>query len=126
MSGAHPQTTSWKGNEIRVTARLEPRFLWSTASIDVFAGGDCILQTSGQMKVAGSCTADFSRDGTVHRAELTWRCGLLCSFPYQLRMDGLLISDSRVKISNWPIGLLVPSVLAIVFLGLFIFWVYAR
>ena len=35
--------TQWNGSAVEVTAHLVPRFLWSTASIDVFLDGRCIL-----------------------------------------------------------------------------------
>ena len=49
-----PPVVEWQGSPIRVEARLIPRFLWTTASIDVFVGQQCVLRTGGQMKATGS------------------------------------------------------------------------
>ena len=115
MNSEHVPPLDWQGNEIQVTARLLPRFLWSTASIDVSVAGTCVLQTGGQPRITGASSSEFSRNGVVHRAELAWRRGALCSFPYRLQIDGVLVSESRVRVENWPLSLLAPGVL--LFLG---------
>ena len=95
----------WQSNAIDVQARLVPRFLWTAASIDVLLNGRCILKTGGQMKLIGSCSTAFSHSEATHKAELSWGVGGLFSFPYKLRIDDILISDSRVRVRNWPLGL---------------------
>jgi hypothetical protein len=97
---------TWQGDQVDVQARLIPRFLWTTASIDVFLNGECILRTGGQMKITGSHSVSFTHAGSEHTVELSWGVGWLLSFPYQLRIDGSLVSDSRVSVRNWPLGLL--------------------
>jgi hypothetical protein len=98
----------WQGNKVNVQARLVPRYLWNTASIDVFLDGQCILQTGGQLKLNGSHSATFTHSGSPHTAELSWSSsGLSFSFPYQLRIDGVPVAASRVNVQNWPIGLIV-------------------
>ena len=109
----------WPGSTVAVQARLVPRFLWSTASIDVLLDNQCILQTGGQLKVTGSHSGTFIHSGSTHTADLSWGYGLLFSFPYQLRIDGTLVSEGRVRIQNWALGLLIPLVVAVVVLALF-------
>jgi hypothetical protein len=116
MNGEHVPPIDWQGNEIQVAARLVPHFLWSTASIDVFVSGSCVLRTGGQPKVTGACSSEFSHNGVVHRAELTWGRGVLRSFPYRLEIDSVLVSESRVRVENWPLSLLAPG--SLLFLGL--------
>jgi hypothetical protein len=97
--------THWHGSTIEVTARLIPRYLWTTASIDVFLDGRCILRTGGQMKTIGSSSAEFHHDGAVHIVELSWDRvqpqGLTRhSFPYQLSIDGAKLAASEVAVDN--------------------------
>jgi len=105
---------NWQGSPIEVKARLIPRFFWTTASIDVFLGKQCILRTGGQMKATGAFTQEFTHSGATHMAELTWGVGYLYSFPYQLRIDGVLLGAGRVRVQNWAFGL----ILSLVLLGL--------
>src|SRR5579862_8710236 len=97
----------WQGNKIDVRARLIPRFLWSTASIDVFLDGQCILRTGGQLKFTGSHSTTFTHAGSTHMADLTWKCGFLRYFPYKLRIDDTIVSEARVYVQNWPLGLVI-------------------
>ena len=103
---------TWQGSKVDVQARLIPRFLWSTASIDVLLDGECILRTGGQVKAIGSQSAIFCHSGSEHTVELSWGVGFLWSFPYQLRIDGAPISIARVHVRNWPLGLCVAFLVA--------------
>lgn len=101
------EVIKWQDSPVDVQARLVPRFLWTTASIDVFLGGQCILRTGGQLRFVGSHSATFTHSGSTHTAELNWGASALRpSFPYQLRIDGAPILDSRVSIQNWPVVLI--------------------
>jgi hypothetical protein len=93
-----PPKIRWRGKTVEVTARLVPRYLWTTASIDVFLEGRCILRTGGQLKMIGSSSAEFDDDGSVHTVELSWGSEHQLTFPYQLR-----ISDAKVAVSNVPV-----------------------
>ena len=53
----------WEGSAVEVRARVVPRYLWTTTSIDVFVDGRCILKTGGQMKAVGSSFAEFHHGG---------------------------------------------------------------
>jgi len=98
----------WKDNKIDVQARLVPRFLWSTASIDVFLDGQCILRTGGQLKFTGSHYTTFTHSDATHTAELSWAAAFsLVTFPYRLQIDGAPVAASRVYVRNWPLGLMV-------------------
>jgi hypothetical protein len=109
----------WHGGTVEVTARLVPRYLWTTASIDVFLDGRCILRTGGQMKMTGSSSAEFRHDGAVHTVELSWdhvrqRGFPGHGFPYQLRIDGAKVAAWEVPVHN--AGLLFVPTLALVLL----------
>jgi hypothetical protein len=72
---AHGQTDfmiSWQGKAVSVRARYVPRFVWTTASIDVYLDDRCVLRTGGQFKLTGSHSATFTDGSTEHRMELTW------------------------------------------------------
>jgi hypothetical protein len=117
----------WQDSAVDVQARLVPRYLWNTASIDVFLDGQRILRTGGQLKLKGSYSAIFSHSGSSHTAELSWGfCGLSFSFPYQLRIDGAPVAASRVQIRNWPVALIVIAVGVAVLLAIFHFIYAAR
>jgi hypothetical protein len=84
----------WQGSAVDVQARLVPRYLWNTASVDVFLDGQRILRTGGQFKFTGSYSTTFTRAGSTHKAELSWGlCGLSFSFPYRLQIDGAPVAD---------------------------------
>ncbi|MFZ1074449.1 MAG: hypothetical protein WAO21_13570 [Verrucomicrobiia bacterium] len=91
---------SWQGKTLRVQARYVPRFLWTTASIDVFLDDRCILRTGGKLKLTGSYTALFNDGGSEHQAELRWGQSRNFRFPYHLRIDGVIVDDSLVHIEN--------------------------
>jgi hypothetical protein len=112
----------WQGSAVEVRARLIPRFLWTTASIDVFLDGQCILRTGGQMKVLGSHSTSFSHSGSTHTADLSWGNpgASLRYFPYKLRIDGAPISEARVYVQNWPVGLVIAFLIAAAFVAAFL------
>jgi len=97
--------TQWNGSRLGVKAKLVPRYLWQTASIDVFLDEQCILRTGGKFKFVGSHASEFEHRGTTHNAVLTWGFAGLRSFPFRLTLDGQAILESRVYMSNWPIAL---------------------
>lgn len=115
------EVIKWQRSTVDVQARLIPRFLWRTASIDVFLDGQCIVRTGGQMKFTGSHSTTFTHSGSTHTAELSWGCGFLRWFPYKLQIDGASISEARVHVQNWPVGLIVAVLVAAVLLAIFHF-----
>jgi hypothetical protein len=121
---ATTEIATWQGNAIQVTARLVPRCLWTTASIDVFVGDQCVLRTGGRMKLIGFCCQKFTCLGQTHSAEVSWGAGRLYSFPYQVRIDGVPVKEGRVRVQNWPVGFIVPLVLLVVLVLLF--WLLRR
>jgi hypothetical protein len=107
----------WEGSTVEVRARVVPRYLWTTASIDVFLDGRCILKTGGQMKAVGSSTAEFHHGGAAHWAELSWgqarmRDELYLTFPYQLFFDGGKIAVSEVRVDN-PASAFIPLLILV-------------
>lgn len=109
----------WQDRTVDVQARLVPRYLWNTASIDVLVDGQQILRTGGQLKLKGSHSGTFTHAGSTHNAELSWKFGgLSLSFPYELRIDGATVATSRVHIRNWPVGLIAAVVVGAILLGI--------
>jgi hypothetical protein len=112
---------SWGDKIIRVQAIRVPRFLWTTASIEVFLGDECILRTGGQFKMTSSYSASFVDGISEHRAVLCWKRPRRYHIPYQLQIDGVTMDDAQVGVKNWAMGY-IPAffIVASVFL-LFIF-----
>ena len=92
---------SWNGASVQVTSRIISRYAWTTATIDVSINGNTVLRTGGVMKISGDSTATFEHERTPHKAVLRWRKGSFRSFPFRLEIDGALVADSRVSVSNW-------------------------
>jgi hypothetical protein len=97
----------WRDKQVRVRARLVPRYLWLTASIDVYLENECILRSGGQLKIMGTCSASFDLDGLTHIAFLTWGLGRIRFIPFKLQIDGVPVADSSVYVQNWPVGFFV-------------------
>jgi len=95
----------WRGRAVEVTGHLIPRYLWTTASIDVFIDSECVLRTGGQLKSVGGTTADFYDSGSTHEIALHWRCPLLTGFPIRITIDGELVAESYVTVDNWQLAL---------------------
>jgi hypothetical protein len=96
--------TSWRDKTVRVQARLVPRFLWTTASIDVFLGEHRILRTGGLFKWTGSRSVVFAEGNSQHEAVLTWGRVHRHRFPYQLQIDGIDLDSAYVIVENWRMG----------------------
>jgi hypothetical protein len=94
----------WRGRSVEVTGRLIPRFLWMTASIDVYIDSECVLQTGGQLMVVGGSTAQFYNSGSTHEIALEWGYPGISGFPIWINIDGEFIAESRVTIDNWPLS----------------------
>jgi hypothetical protein len=111
--------SSWRDKTIRVQARLVPRFLWTTASIEVFLEDQRIVRTGGQFKMTGSHSSTFAEGGLEHQAVLSWGQVRRHRFPYQFQIDGVIIDDAHVVVENWRMGY-IPAFLIIaslVFVG---------
>ena len=109
---------SWQDKPVRVRARLVPRCLWTTASIDVFLADRCVLRTGGQAKLKGSYSASFSDGGSEHKIEVKWGISRNHQFPYQLRIDGVAVDDSRVQVEN-PHMIFIPACIIVALFFLF-------
>jgi len=113
---------TWQDKPVEVQARMVPRYLWSTASIEVFLDGQLILSTGGQIKFTGSQSTRFNYSGASHTAELNWGgSGFGFSFPYRLVIDGVPVSAARVRVRNWPIGVIAAIAIAAVLVMIFHF-----
>jgi hypothetical protein len=113
-------TVTWHGSTVHVQSRQVPKYLWTTASIDVYLNDECVLQTGGKLNPTGSCSATFNHEGATHTVDLSWGVGIWYSFPYQLRINGIPIIASRVRANNWYMGLIVGVIFGTI-LGAIIF-----
>ena len=105
----------WHGSVVHIESHQVPRFLWTTASIDVYLDGQCILKTGGRLNPTGSCTDVFSHGGSDHIAELSWGVAFWYSFPYEFQIDGISIVNSRIRAKNWYLAFMIASLFGIVF-----------
>lgn len=105
-------SASWNSTAVEVTARMIPRYAWTTASIDVAIGGNTILETGGVLKVVGAHVGPFEFHGVKHSVEITWGEATLRSFPFRLFIDGFPLLASSVPIANWWLALWPWAVLA--------------
>jgi hypothetical protein len=94
--------TEWNETKIEVQASLVPKYIWTTASIDVILEGRFILRTGGKLKVTGVVKNGFEFNGKKYQAVLTWGRSSLWYFPYQLTINENMVSNSKVYIRNWP------------------------
>ena len=103
---------SWHDKTVRVQARLVPRFVWTTASIDVFLGDQRVVCTGGQFKMTGSHSSTFTDGVLEHQAILSWGQVRRHRFPYQLQIDGVTVDDAHVDVTNWRMGY-IPALLVV-------------
>jgi hypothetical protein len=96
-----PRLAPWSGTRFELSARLVPRYLWQTASIDVTLDDADILQTGGVVKVVGDHIARYSYKGEERLAVLAWGRGSLRFFPFRLTVKGRTVFDDRVPFQGW-------------------------
>jgi hypothetical protein len=119
-----PASFPWRETDITVRAWLVPRYLWATASIEVFFAGERILRTGGQLRVVGSVSTRFFYQGIPCKVELAWRQARRGAFPYVLTIDGRQVREASVRVENLWMAV-IPNVLAILLCGLMIYWTFA-
>ena len=92
---------AWNGEQLIVTAHLVPRYAFMTASIDISLEGTPILKTGGVLKFVGGHVAGFERNGRLHSVEASWGKAAPTYFPVKVAVDGQLVMEAPVRISNW-------------------------
>ncbi len=110
---------AWQNRRLEIKARLIPKFLWTTASIDVYLDDSCILKTGGQLATRGKQVSEFEFNNQDHLAELSWTPpsgGIF--YPYQLVIDQQLVDNSDVYIRNWPMGLFGVAIICGIVFGI--------
>lgn len=113
------ETLFWQNGKLTVTARMTPKYLWTTASIDVYLDEKCILKTRGQRATRGTKINDFQYNGRSHVVELSWtppRNGLF--YPFRLAIDQQIIDSAEVYIRNWPLAIVGALLIVGVILGI--------
>jgi hypothetical protein len=111
----------WHGSTVEVKSRLVPIYFWTTASIDVFLDGRCILRSGGQKKVSGSSSAHFDHGGSTHVVELSWEKAHGIEFPYILRIDDAKVAVSGVLVENaWLIAMPWLFTILMILIGLYV------
>jgi hypothetical protein len=113
-----PGKVEWRGKAIQVRAELIPRFLWSSASIDVYLDGEKIFRTGGKIQSIGSHVEKVRFGGSEHDVELKWGRSQNFRFPYQLRIDGALVMESVVQVENQQLIFIPALVLIVLFFGI--------
>ena len=103
-----PGEVTWRGKTVKVRAHLVPRFLFSSASIDVYLNGECVFRTGGKINPTGSHSAAVRIGGSEHQIEVAWGRSRNFCFPYQLRIDGELVTESQVQVENQPL-MIIPA-----------------
>jgi hypothetical protein len=91
----------WKGVAVLVTSRLISRYVWMSASIDVWVNANRVLRSGGALRFIGNHTEAFHLGDAIHEVKLTWGTGWLRSFPFKLEIDGTVVAESRVVTENW-------------------------
>jgi hypothetical protein len=104
MSTENDVRTSWQGESVAISCRMVSRYAWTSASIDVAIGDHVILRTGGVLKIVGAHAQQFEYRGSSHTAEVAWGRARRHEFPFTLKIDGQMIAESRVPISNWWCG----------------------
>ena len=107
----------WEGCDLAVKAEYVPRYLYTTASINVHVNANCILRTGGVWRLWGKQGADFVHNEKKHHAELSWRSGR-SEFEYELTIDGQRVLKSVVTPRNFLMPL-IPIALLLAVLILF-------
>ena len=92
---------NWNGSPVEITARLLPRKAFFAASIDVHVAGETRLRTGGVFKLTGEHEEEFNSAGHKHNMTLSWGKAAPRSFPVTLKINGSVIAEQSVPISNW-------------------------
>jgi hypothetical protein len=111
----------WRDIDVEVRARVVPRYFWTTASIDVYLDGQCLIRTGGAWKLKGTQQAEFTRKGQTRVVELSWRSPIRgMRFPYRLSIDGEQILDETVSPANWLLVFISHiSVIVLIVIGIY-------
>jgi len=90
----------WRGKKVEVRAASVPRYLWSSASIDVYLDGERVFRTGGKIHPIGSHTEKVRIGGSEYKMEVSWGLSRNFRFPYQLKIDDELVASSEVTVEN--------------------------
>ena len=118
-----PGPVSWRDKSVQVRAGLVPRYLWTSASIDVYLDGECVFRTGGKIQSIGSHAAAFRIGGSEHQMEVSWGRSRNFRFPYQLKIDGNPVMESQVPVENQGL-MMIPALLIVAVLFSFVAGLY--
>ncbi len=114
------------GRQVTIQARLVPKFLWFTASIEALVDGKCVAASGGSFRLSGTATGSFEdASGRSHELVLEWSSfsggflerdtRLLPALSYSLIVDGKTVSGGAVIVRNrWMIAAGPALVMAVV------------
>jgi hypothetical protein len=114
----------WHGSFLEVSARVVPRYLWTTVSIDVSLDGEPVLCTGGQASALGASRVTFLHNETSHEAELSWGKFSQGAFPFILRVDGEVVLASEVPVENWAVVRLCWGIANVLIVAVFVLFVW--
>jgi hypothetical protein len=109
----------WEGHSIQIDTRPALKYLWMATETVVNVDGVEIGRIGG-FRFTEKMSGEFIHNNNPCQLVLDIKVDLitLVSVPYQLSVDGGIISRGRLRIEDWPL-FLVP--LAILTVGLCIF-----
>lgn len=116
--GPAPPPVPTRSKAFQVRAYLVPRYLWTSASIEVYLDGRCVLTASGQTKLAGTYASAFNDGGREHLAELKWGKAQQHQFPCELWVEGKKVMESRVPLENWWLGYTPAAIIFLIMIGI--------
>lgn len=105
----------WDGSDLDIEAEYVPRYLYTTASINIY--NRCILRTGGVWRFRGTKSAEFTHNGKTGHAELSWRSGR-SEFWCKLTIDDQAVLTGVVTPRNF-LALLIPAAVALAAIALF-------
>jgi hypothetical protein len=103
----------WEGHNISIRSEPALKYLWSATETVVMVDGVELGRTGG-FRFNEKLTGRFPHQNASSEFALDIKVDLitLVSVPYQLEVDGKIVSQGRLKIDNW-ILFLVPTIILI-------------
>ena len=101
------------GHTFAVRGRLVPRRLFTTASLDVWIDGCCVLRSGGVPQAGGRVEADVELNDGAHVVALAWGTAKGAAFPVVVTLDGVVVEERDVEIDNTWLLLVFPVVVAV-------------
>lgn len=115
-------TIDWKGHRLDLRIYFTPRLLMIATDATVSVDGRLAARKGG-LALAETAVGSFNHDGREVRTELKvgGRLGVFTGIPYVLRLDGLPVSEGRLRLEGIaaavPVWLLATGLLVMLALA---------